>query len=571
MGQGRFLEGNHILRTDKVSFDGKEELSPAPTPLSGSKVLEQLQGISIIFGKKRRWEDNVILPYKWKKRSIFFNLLYWESLLLRHNLDVMHIEKNTMGIRRMLYRTSRVPNKTYLPPTSFTMSSKEKEVFLKVLESIKVPDEYAYSISRSVHLPTRNISGLKSHDCHILVQQLLPLALRSILPKNVSSILIELSFFDIMMHLPVHLAEEAKIGGQVHYCWMYPIERYFEGVETKFNRPVRNDDDGVRESEEGFAIFSQIGRGVGESKMFELDRTTFMQAHRYVLFNCDVVRPYLKNHLETIRRRCPRARTMDIERIHNEEFPNWFNTHVKELHRKRYEQVSEKLRWLAGYPLNVARRYKGFNINGFRFHTKDRERNRKTQNSGVVVTAKTSSFSSARDMNLVEGDITYYGVLTDIIELNYYGHLKALLFKCDWVDVVSGRGIKKYYFGFMLVNLTRQAFKNEPFVPASQAEQVFYVQGNLNNKDWHLVLKNKPRKLFEMHGGNVETYVQSEPLQDQTLEDIISPGDGNVTLERTDILGMEIDIPFELTQATENDQGNDVESEDSDEEDGANA
>ena len=30
----------------------------------------------------------------WKKRSIFFELPYWEHNILRHNLDVMHIEKN---------------------------------------------------------------------------------------------------------------------------------------------------------------------------------------------------------------------------------------------------------------------------------------------------------------------------------------------------------------------------------------------------------------------------------------------------------------------------------------------
>ena len=30
----------------------------------------------------------------WKKRSIFFDLPYWEHNILRHNLDVMHIEKN---------------------------------------------------------------------------------------------------------------------------------------------------------------------------------------------------------------------------------------------------------------------------------------------------------------------------------------------------------------------------------------------------------------------------------------------------------------------------------------------
>ena len=34
------------------------------------------------------------------------------------------------------------------------------------------------------------------------------------------------SFFDVMVHLPIHLASEAKIAGPVQYRWMYPIERY---------------------------------------------------------------------------------------------------------------------------------------------------------------------------------------------------------------------------------------------------------------------------------------------------------------------------------------------------------
>jgi hypothetical protein len=32
--------------------------------------------------------------HNWKKRSIFWDLPYWKDNLLRHNLDVMHIEKN---------------------------------------------------------------------------------------------------------------------------------------------------------------------------------------------------------------------------------------------------------------------------------------------------------------------------------------------------------------------------------------------------------------------------------------------------------------------------------------------
>ena len=34
-----------------------------------------------------------------------------------------------------------------------------------------------------------------------------------------------LAFFDVMVHLPIHLANEAKIAGSVQYRWMYPIER----------------------------------------------------------------------------------------------------------------------------------------------------------------------------------------------------------------------------------------------------------------------------------------------------------------------------------------------------------
>ena len=34
------------------------------------------------------------------------------------------------------------------------------------------------------------------------------------------------SFFDVMVHLPIHLASEAKVTGLVQDQWMYPIERF---------------------------------------------------------------------------------------------------------------------------------------------------------------------------------------------------------------------------------------------------------------------------------------------------------------------------------------------------------
>ena len=36
------------------------------------------------------------------------------------------------------------------------------------------------------------------------------------------------SFFDIMIHLIVHLVWEIRLCGPVFLCWMYPVERYMK-------------------------------------------------------------------------------------------------------------------------------------------------------------------------------------------------------------------------------------------------------------------------------------------------------------------------------------------------------
>ena len=102
------------------------------------------------------------------------------------------------------------------------------------------------------------------------------------------------------------------------------------------------------------------------------------------------------------------------------------------------KELSDKVRWLARYPNNEAKRFKRYVINGLKFRTKDSEATRKTQNSGVCV--------------VTEGGASYYGVLINIIELNYFEKYRYVLFKCQWADIISGRGCKKDEFGFPLVN-----------------------------------------------------------------------------------------------------------------------
>ena len=89
------MENNHAFRNDEKSFDETKEKRMAPKPLSDSMILNILASFPIKFGKI---VDNPPLPYNWKKKSIFFELSYWEDNLSHHNLDVMHIEKNVCEI-----------------------------------------------------------------------------------------------------------------------------------------------------------------------------------------------------------------------------------------------------------------------------------------------------------------------------------------------------------------------------------------------------------------------------------------------------------------------------------------
>ncbi|CAN1782437.1 hypothetical protein LINPERHAP1_LOCUS15825 [Linum perenne] len=392
MGHRRWLPTGHRWRRDKESFDGTKEKRIQPRSFSGDDLLSQMQdleGIPLTKCTKTKVKiDHKFRGDNWNKKSIFFCLPYWKSNLLRHNLDVMHIEKNVcdnvlgtimnlagktkdtlktrldleaMGIRKDLHPI-REGNKVSIPHATYTLSQDMKREFCQFLKKLKVPDGFSSNISQCVNVNERKISGMKSHDCHVLLQHVIPLAIRGLLPKEVCEPIIELSiyfrslcskslhldqleqlkkqipltlcklekifppaFFDVMVHLPIHLADEAMLGGPVQYRWMYPIERYLyqlksfvrnrthpegsiaEGyiafecmtlcsrylsdISTRFNKPDRNFDGGDMTE---FLSFSQVGRtlGVGALRIFSMKEVE--QAHIYVMKNSEEVQPYIE-------------------------------------------------------------------------------------------------------------------------------------------------------------------------------------------------------------------------------------------------------------------------------------
>lgn len=158
----------------------------------------------------------------------------------------------------------------------------------------------------------------------------------------------------------------------------------------------------------------------------------------------------------------------------------------------------------------MARQMKKIVFNGFKFRIKDVEKNSPTQNSGIGVYG--------------EGGVVYYGVLREIIQLDYYEGRKVVLLKCDWVDMRNKRGLKEDVLGFTLVNFKNLWKTNEPYVLASQAFQVFYTPDPVES-NWNVVTKIKPRDVYDMDEvtleGDTRTYFDSEPHTNESLETAI--------------------------------------------------
>ena len=210
---------------------------------------------------------------------------------MRHVLDVMHIEKNVseavlkflfgekdtlecrrdmqeLGLQRELWLRPRANRQRFFkPPAPYVLTDAEKKIFMDEVSGIRTPTGYGSALGK--HFNKSRFIGLKSHDFHCLVQQLIPVAIRTLLQPLQRTALIRLgksfnricsrvvdkatikalrlyvvetvcilevcfppAFFDIMTHLLIHLVDEMEMCGPVGGRWMYPCERYLGTLKS---------------------------------------------------------------------------------------------------------------------------------------------------------------------------------------------------------------------------------------------------------------------------------------------------------------------------------------------------
>ncbi|CAL8116776.1 unnamed protein product [Prunus armeniaca] len=207
----------------RAAFNEKPEYGTPSEPLNGEEVLHIVEDINYIWGSKNGGSvgENDGDRVCWKKKSKFFDFEYWKYLHVRHVLDVMHIEKDVcnsivgtlleilgknkdgiaawldllnMGVKTDLQPEYR-QRRTRLPPGPWNFSRAEKRAVCNSFYGIKVPEGYCSNIKNLVSLKDSRLLGLKSHYCHTLMQQLLLVAIRSILEKPAKHAITRLCFF----------------------------------------------------------------------------------------------------------------------------------------------------------------------------------------------------------------------------------------------------------------------------------------------------------------------------------------------------------------------------------------
>lgn len=146
--------------------------------------------------------------------------------------------------------------------------------------------------------------------------------------------------------------------------------------------------------------------------------------------------------------------------------------------------ITDTLRWPAQGPRMEVLKYSGYAIQGYHYHTKERDDLRVVQNSGVSLVAKTMQISSSRDKNPIISNLAFFGVIQEIWELDYR-KFRLPVFKCDWVR--NKNGIQIDELGYTLVHHGRIGHKRDQFVLAIQVKQVFYIDDPLYSK-WFVVL-----------------------------------------------------------------------------------
>ncbi|XP_062085593.1 uncharacterized protein LOC133791692 [Humulus lupulus] len=481
------------------------------------------------------------------------------------------LDLQRMNIRKELH-LKKQGDKWLKPQACYTLPLVERRNFCKWLASVKFPDGYAANISRNVNISEGKITGLKSHDCHVLLQRLLPVGLRPYVKKDVLLAISELSlffrklcaktlhvedldsleqgivkcvcklesifppaFFDVMIHLAVHLPSEAKLGGPVHTRWMYPVERflgflkklaknnarpegsiaegyvanealtfcsmYLHGIETRFNRPERNWDLNEVRNTSTLSVFYQPTRLFGRKELLELQPMEYNKAH------CE--------HRQLLQSKG----IVDIIQAQELEFPSWFKEKIVAKYKSSPREISDSMFALANMPDRRIFSYNGCIVNGVRYHTEIWDIGRITQNYGVWVEGEHGG-----------NTCDFYGVITQILEVLYILDHKV---KMEGGDKVNHRHLWDIP-EIILESVGAQDENSNTCTEAYQEERSNDIEITFDDTNVEIPLHHENAEMIEINSSHINLEINNS---DQILNEanVMESDDDDVGDYETDV------------------------------------
>jgi len=359
------------------------------------------------------------------------------------------------------------PNGTGAQPalSAIKLTRQEKQELCDFFRSVKVPSGYAANIQKLVHPKENKMLPMKAHDCDVMLTIMLVVGIRNILPEKprmafmtlcfffnaisekvlyeeslndleeniyVTMCLLDAyftpTFFDISVHLIIHLVKEIRYLGPMFLHHMYPYERFMSTLNKYAKSRVHTEGSMAQcySTEEvvdwclsyidpmnpiGISKSRHEGRLVGKGfigeKQITPDQIDFERAKFLVLQHTKEVEPYIIEHMNMLRQQNPHRGKVWLAREHMHGFNSWFRDRL----RSSSSCIDNKLRQLAVGPFFTVTTYQGYDINGYTFYTIDQDKKSVYQNCVVRVDAFNNNMQKT----------TYYGQIEEIWELLYPG------------------------------------------------------------------------------------------------------------------------------------------------------
>ena len=607
-GARRWLRLDHPWRKRGDLFNGEDEPDRAPIPRSGEEIDELLKNWEECPAPGKMKRPRLVEPLLgvWKARSVFHDLEYWHVLQTPHSLDVMHITKNVteslvgtlcnsekskdgtkarydlkcLGIRKELQapdsdgdddddddqtegtqrlRKRAKKNAVLLPAACFTMSPEELEQFFRCLLGVKVPHGYSGKISRYLDVAKKRFTGMKSHDCHVLMTQILPVAIRGIMDEHVRDtlfglcnffdvitrksigvrqlkmlqeeivvILCELeiyfppAFCDICVHLCLHVVDDIRQLGPTFLHNMMPFERQngvMKGYVRSRSRPDASMAKGFltyecisfcqnylsTENEDvGLPTKTHLGRlaGFGHREGFRSlhvgikgRREDYDRAHRVALQHLQLIEPWVEEHKSLIEQNY-----IALGRPRkNGDVTREHNSSFTRWFKQRQELLAQSITPSTEDEKLIFSLSRGPGLNVKTYQAYDisgyRFYTEEKDRSSEYQNSGVTMLSYADDEATVKE--RFFGRIEEIWELSYCGE-PVPMFRVRWAKNVEKEG---RYFTTMVIPDAKSknaSAKNEPWVLASQVDQCFFITDP--SRPSRVVVRRGKRSIIGMQG-----------------------------------------------------------------------